>query len=154
MIIEGTSLIETDIASRRSGRVHRMPSHLKDFHCNLINSSTAQHSYLPFYFGNYISFQGFGLSHRQFVLNVASEYEPSFYHQAVRFLHWCSAMTNELEAMERNNTWTVVPLPTGVITLLVASGFIELNISQMAQLIAIRRVSWQRDIINKKGLII
>lgn len=38
-------------------------------------------------------------------------YEPSFYHQAAKFPQWQKAMADELEAMEKTQTWTVVSVP-------------------------------------------
>jgi len=37
--------------------------------------------------------------------------EPKFYHEAVQDAKWREAMTNEIEALELNNTWTIVDLP-------------------------------------------
>ncbi|KAG0483875.1 hypothetical protein HPP92_011959 [Vanilla planifolia] len=39
--------------------------------------------------------------------------EPTTYSQAVQFPHWQAAMDAELQALQRNNTWSLVPLPTG-----------------------------------------
>ncbi|KAL4379256.1 hypothetical protein GQ457_02G035690 [Hibiscus cannabinus] len=48
-----------------------------------------------------------------FVANLASCYEPVFYHQAVKFPEWRLAMDEELQAMDTLQTWSVVSLPEG-----------------------------------------
>lgn len=92
---------------RRSQRVIKPPAYLKDFHCNVM----AQKS--PYHIGNFVSYAALSPSHREFVLSVSAHCEPQFFHQAVKLPQWREAMKLELEAMECNNTWSVVPLPQG-----------------------------------------
>lgn len=47
------------------------------------------------------------------MLNVSSQFEPRFFHQAVKFDSWGASMKDELGAMEANNTRSVVPLSSG-----------------------------------------
>lgn len=47
---------------------------------------------------------------RSFVLNVSSSYESQFYHEVVPHTQLRDAMSVELQAMEVNHTWFVVPL--------------------------------------------
>ena len=42
---------------------------------------------------------------------VSTRFKPQFFHQAVSYPHWDEAMKVELDAMETNNTWSIVPLP-------------------------------------------
>ncbi|KAA0038146.1 Copia protein [Cucumis melo var. makuwa] len=37
--------------------------------------------------------------------------KPTYYHQAVKHQTWRKALTEEIEAMERTKTWTIVSLP-------------------------------------------
>jgi len=45
---------------------------------------------------------------------VAKIVEPKFFHEAVKDPHWKVAMTKKIEALEKNHTWTVVDLPSGI----------------------------------------
>lgn len=100
-------------ATRRS---HRPPSHLRDYHCNLLTHGAYDEALtqsMPHHFGQYVNYDAFTPSHRNFLLHVVVEYEPTFYHQAVKYPHWRPAMDEEIKVMERTNTWSVVPLPLG-----------------------------------------
>lgn len=39
--------------------------------------------------------------------------EPTYYSKVIQYPHWRHAITNELQALEENNTWTLTPLPPG-----------------------------------------
>lgn len=88
---------------RRSTRRHCPPSYLKEYHCNLL-SNTPNTSTHPYFFGRQLSYVEFSPPHKHFMLNVGIEYEPSYYHQAVKFAHWQNAMDVEIQAMERTHT--------------------------------------------------
>ena len=108
---------------------------MREFHCSIIyagaSPSSKQHLYsLP----QFISYDSFSLPYKHFIMTVSSQTEPQFYHQAL-ILEWHKAMKAELDAMEFNHTWTVVPLPTGKHSL-VANGFIKSNMIPMVRLSA------------------
>lgn len=44
-------------------------------------------------------------------LMCLTDFEPVYFHQAVQFPHWQKVMDDELAAMERTNTWSIVSLP-------------------------------------------
>lgn len=102
--------VDMPIVTGRSTRSRNPPTYLKDFHCNLLKQQPFTNS-SSFPLAKYISYHVFSSSHRNFLLNVSMAYEPSFYHQAAKFPQWQRAMTEELEAMERTQTWFVVSVP-------------------------------------------
>lgn len=102
-----TSPNDLVIVPRRTNRSLCPPTYLKDYYCNLLLIKPLQqhHSY---FFGHTISYDSLSPCHRSFLLNVGTVHEPSFYHQAVKYAHWREAMDEEIQAMERTNTLSVV----------------------------------------------
>jgi hypothetical protein len=46
-------------------------------------------------------------------LSNLEEPEPKTFHEANSLPTWKKAMQNELEALETNHTWDLIPLPKG-----------------------------------------
>lgn len=44
-------------------------------------------------------------------VSTSSLYEPTSYSQAIKDNRWLHAMSEEYDALVRNNTWTLVPCP-------------------------------------------
>lgn len=101
------------LPARRSTRSIQPPSYLRDYHCNLLSLSSTTSNHTKYPLSQVLSYDTLSPDYRHFVLNVSSQFEPCFYHEAVSSPEWCSAMQSELAALESNNTWTVVPLPHG-----------------------------------------
>lgn len=112
-VVRYDSLVPECVDLRRSSRSRCPPTYLRDFHCNLLKAEVVVKDSCPYHFSKYMSYDKFALPHREFLLNISMEYEPVFYHQAIPFSHWKEAMDDELKAMERTKTWSVVPLPHG-----------------------------------------
>ncbi|KAL2227014.1 UNVERIFIED_CONTAM: Retrovirus-related Pol polyprotein from transposon RE2 [Sesamum indicum] len=86
---------------RRSIREHHKPSWLNYFVCHLSSSS-----YCPI-------ISAYNSAYMGFVASLSVLQEPRSYKQADDIPHWVEAMKLELAALERNQTWNVVPLPAG-----------------------------------------
>ncbi|GMI84898.1 hypothetical protein HRI_002159100 [Hibiscus trionum] len=103
IIVPGQHL---DPEPRRSIRVAKKPSYLHQYYCNIASSCS-------YPIENHLVSSSVSSSYAAFLANLSSTIEPSFYHQAVKFPEWRSAMQDELRAMENLHTWTVVSLPLG-----------------------------------------
>ena len=102
----------TTPAVRKSSRVISKPNYLKDFHCSLISTADSSARLTsPHSLSSVLAYDSLSSSHRAFALSVSMDFEPQFFHQAVKYPHWQTAMKEELDAMENNHTWSVVPLP-------------------------------------------
>lgn len=110
--LEPDNRIDIQSGLRRSTRVRSTPTYLQDFHCNLLTHGTPDINTSPYFFGKYLSYNALRPSHKEFMLNISVEYEPTYYHQALPFTHWKNAMNEELAAMERTKTWSIVSLPS------------------------------------------
>ncbi|KAK3016845.1 hypothetical protein RJ639_006384 [Escallonia herrerae] len=60
-----------------------------------------------------ISYSKFSRTHTAFLAAISSVNEPKYFSQAMKHAHWRDAMAKEISALEANNTWTLVPLPSG-----------------------------------------
>ncbi|GMI72424.1 hypothetical protein HRI_000911700 [Hibiscus trionum] len=91
---------------RRSSRISQKPTYLQHYQCN----NTTDCCY-PLQ--HHVSSHHLSDDYASFVNNISSVYEPTYYHQAVKYPEWRQVMQDELQAMEDLKTWTVVPLPEG-----------------------------------------
>lgn len=51
--------------------------------------------------------------HKQFLAIVAAVFEPTKFSKEITNLKWYEAMKLEIEALGKNKTWDIVPLPLG-----------------------------------------
>jgi len=109
------------IPLRRSTRVKHPPSYLTNFHCQVATSppslppiplaDSAPSSGIKYPLSSVLSYHKLSNNHLRFSMSVSSAFEPQFYHQAVKHLHWRAAMQAEIAALEENHTWILVDLP-------------------------------------------
>lgn len=100
------------IPTRTSSRASKQPYYLRDYHCHMLKHNSAPSSKILCPLNTYLVYDSLSLSYRHFSLNISSQIEPQFFHQAVKFETWKAAMQDELDAMEENKNWSVVPLPS------------------------------------------
>lgn len=62
---------------------------------------------------NYVRCDKFSDAHRAFLAAVTAHSEPQSFAEAVKHKVWNDAMTNEMDAMDLNQTWHITDLPPG-----------------------------------------
>jgi len=67
----------------------------------------------PYPRANYITCANFSISNQNFLAPIAKVIEPQHYHEAVKDPHWWAAIGEEIQALEKNNTWTLEDLLVG-----------------------------------------
>lgn len=97
------------IPVRKSNRQQRKPSYLQDYHCNQAMITTSTKHPLS----AVLDYSKLSENYKHFIFNISTDYEPTYYHQAVKFPEWRQAMLEEIQALENNKTWVLVPLPEG-----------------------------------------
>lgn len=96
---------------RRSVRQSKVPSYLHDYHLNLLIHSPLPQCPTAYPLNQVISYNDLSPTYKHFALNISLYSEPHSYKQAKLYDHWKQAMAEELDAMQSNQTWFVVPLP-------------------------------------------
>jgi hypothetical protein len=104
---------------RRSERNKHPPNYLQQYYCGnmtKIPSATPSSSDCslpgkPYSIFSYLSNSQLSLQQCAFTSSVSSVFEPKTYKQACSIPHWQNAMTNEILALEQNQTWDLVLLP-------------------------------------------
>ena len=107
--------------TRSTTRIPKKPSWFDDYvmHCNtssyIPNQKpqkifTSPHS-PPTY--PYVESPLLTETHKSFLCSVSKINEPKTYQEASTQSEWVEAMKKELDALEENETWTVMPLPPG-----------------------------------------
>lgn len=86
---------------RKSTRNPKLPTHLKNYVCSNAHCC------------HVVCFDSLSASQQQVLGSQAQWQEPTSYKQAVLDPHWVHAMGLELQALQANNTWDIVPLAVG-----------------------------------------
>nr|GEV70187.1 ribonuclease H-like domain-containing protein [Tanacetum cinerariifolium] len=89
---------------RRSSGVPKVPAKFNDY---VVNSSK------KYGLEKYVTYNNLNTLNYCFSINLNKSSEPTSYFEAVENPNWIEAMNNEIEALNRNNTWTVCDLPEG-----------------------------------------
>ncbi|KAL4341418.1 hypothetical protein GQ457_08G034010 [Hibiscus cannabinus] len=96
------------VVSRKSTRVSKPPMWLDDY------VRTYQSTFLSnvaYHISNYVYYSHLLPSAQVFLSSTSLFSEPTTYQEACKHLHWVQAMQEEIQALELNNTWSLVPMP-------------------------------------------
>lgn len=97
--------IPEPVESHHPKRIRKPPPYIQQYHCNQIST--------PHSLDKYFTMDHLAPKHRTYVLSVDAHTEPNSFAEASRVPEWQEAMRTELEALEANDTWCLVPLPEG-----------------------------------------
>ena len=98
-------------APRKSSRPHKAPTYLQDFHCQLASANPLPLATTHFPIESILSYDRLSTPHRAFIIALFVCAEPKSYAEATRDPRWQAAMSDEIHALEINNTWQLTPLP-------------------------------------------
>lgn len=91
---------------RRSARVSQYPAKYNDYVCDAVIKSSTHH------IAHSISYASCSSQYLQFLAQGYMIKEPKSFSQANKSPVWISAMKEEIHALETNDTWSLVDLPT------------------------------------------
>jgi len=98
---------------RFSTRLKKPPSYLSHYHYGNISShSTSTHSTTPYPLQSVLSYSKCSANHT-FHMSISAHSEPHSFKEANKLDCWKEAMMEELQALQANNTWSLVQLPSG-----------------------------------------
>ncbi|CAL9025353.1 unnamed protein product [Prunus brigantina] len=106
---------------RQSTRLRQPPSWHKDYHMSntmftqvqLSDSTPPPVKGTKYPLSNFLSYSKLSTPHRAFLAAISGHREPTSYAQAAPDPLWQQAMKVELDALQHNKTWSLVPLPAG-----------------------------------------
>ena len=102
----------TESVARVPTRVRKPPSYLADYQCNNASSPISSSTVL-YPLDSYLSYSQCFSNHIAFCLSVSGTIDPTSYKEASQLECWRKAMMVELQALERNKTWSLITLPPG-----------------------------------------
>ncbi|RVX18786.1 Retrovirus-related Pol polyprotein from transposon TNT 1-94 [Vitis vinifera] len=63
--------------------------------------------------GNYVTYEGLSPSYRAFATSLDDTQVPNTIQEAFKISEWKKAVQDEIDALEKNGTWTITDLPLG-----------------------------------------
>ncbi|WVZ10350.1 hypothetical protein V8G54_014880 [Vigna mungo] len=102
--------LHVDQPARISTRLRKPPAYLSDYDCSPL--SFANISFCTRYpLQSYLSYSNCSNSHTVFCMSLSAIIEPTSFKEACQHDHWQQAMLAEIQALEKNQTWSLIRLP-------------------------------------------
>nr|KYP70921.1 Retrovirus-related Pol polyprotein from transposon TNT 1-94 [Cajanus cajan] len=95
----------------RPTRSRHPPSYLRDYHMTFTSTGPSSSPGIRYPLDSVISYNRLSHPFRHFIMSISLLTEPKSYAEASKSDCWIKAMTDEITALEANNTWTVTSLP-------------------------------------------
>ncbi|GKV24575.1 hypothetical protein SLEP1_g34168 [Rubroshorea leprosula] len=97
----------------RPQRERRKPTYLTDYILNGVqtNPNTSLTSGTPYSISHFIAYDKFSPTHRSFLAAISTKDEPKSFSKAIQDPKWRQVMKAIIDALEKNNTWTLETLP-------------------------------------------
>ncbi|GJX69853.1 putative RNA-directed DNA polymerase [Tanacetum coccineum] len=115
---------------RRSSRPTKMPAKFNDF---MLDSK------LKYGIEKHVNYSKLNTANYCFATTLNKSVEPTTYYDAVKDVRWVEAMNNEIEALIRNNTWTLTDL------------LIKSTIRPLVKLTSISPELWPWDLVRERA---
>src|SRR5690606_18564694 len=87
------------------------PTRLADYIANLTHDQLLSDVAYPLH--NYLSSEQFSSTYQAYIMAITTAIEPKSYKEAILDENWRFAVTNEIDSLDEQGTWTVEALPPG-----------------------------------------
>ncbi|XP_069146882.1 uncharacterized protein [Solanum lycopersicum] len=141
-----TVLAQDTSSIRRSQRSTKAHLWLQDY----VASAQLQSNKPLYSIDKYIGYDSLSASYRAFLSSFGTEVEPTSFEEACKDPRWVEAMQAEISALESNQTWQVVPLPTHK-KVIGCKWIFKIKYHASGEIDGLRHVLWQKDLIKKKA---
>nr|GFC09977.1 putative reverse transcriptase, RNA-dependent DNA polymerase, Gag-polypeptide of LTR copia-type [Tanacetum cinerariifolium] len=101
---DGAALNDDEFYLRRSSRKSVLPYKLKVF---VVDGK------VKYEINSVVNYSNLSCDNFSFIINLNKTSKPTTYEEAVLDIKWAEAMSLEIEALNRNNTWKITELPKG-----------------------------------------
>jgi len=106
---------DTNSNNQREARNRKPPSYLKDYHTFYTSSNCSNRVRYPI--ESYVSYSKISHRYRKTIAAIDNNTEPTSYEEAIKDKRWRQAMNEEVQALQKNNTWTITSLPENKVSI-------------------------------------